>query len=573
MRLNQSKDFVLRTFQAMMAALCLNALCIFHLPAEDVSGHVKQIVEKSTLDEPGTKPFHLKASFAPSLDRDKGTNRVGEIEIWWQSPTKWRREVRSPEFHQFAIMDGGRRWEKNDGDYFPDWLRELVEAIMRPIPFSTDVLVKRVKSGEVRHMMGLQTVINWDAATDFGDEQANGKGDISFIDKTGLLLYTNGPGFGGLYHDFKDFHGRMIAYTVASGYTEVTAKIGLLEDLVSVPDGFFDTNAPGADAHQIDTVVLSEGDLRKNLLSGKPFQWPALTDGPLEGVVWTEVVIDRTGKIREMIPPIADNPGVEGAAESGFRSMQFQPILCDGVPVQATGRLSVAFKTVRPAGTVSFDSARNYFERGRKASFLAAGATAPYILRAEFQVGTASGVQTGRYEDTWVSATEWKREAWIGPAHLVKSQSGDKHYVLAEGAEAGMLRMVMQFLEPIPAEDTMTESDWRIRADMANGVKAVRVFRGPEGPNGELEPGKSQGFWFDDAGHLVKSYTAGFELRPSKEENYGDVQVAKQIDVLKDGKVGMRIIVKEVGPADPSVAKDFKMKGHEWQRAFTAEVR
>jgi hypothetical protein len=44
--------------------------------------------------------------------------------------------------------------------------------------------------------------------------------------------------------------------------------------------------------------------------------------------------------------------------------------------------------------------------------------------------------------------------------------------------------------------------------------------------------------------------------------------------VLKDGKLGMRFFVKEIGlPADPAVSKNFTLKGHEWQRAFTAEVR
>jgi hypothetical protein len=51
------------------------------------------------------------------------------------------------------------------------------------------------------------------------------------------------------------------------------------------------------------------------------------------------------------------------------------------------------------------------------------------------------------------------------------------------------------------------------------------------------------------------------------------VQVARQIDLVKDGKLAMRVTVKEVVPANPAAAKTFKMKGHEWQRAFTAEVR
>ena len=559
--------------RAIATPFYLSILCIVPVRAEDLSRQVKGAVEKCTLDQPGTRPFHLKASFAPTLDRDKDANRVGDMEVWWLSPTKWRRELRSAEFHQISIQNEDRRWEKNDGDYFPDWLRQLLEAVIRPVPFSMDVLARRVKGGEVRHIGGLQTVIKWDPASDFEDEQANGKGDISFLDKTGLLLYANGPGFGGLYQDFRDFHGRMIAYTVASGYVEVTARVSVLEELGPAPDGLFDVNASGGDTHPIDTVVLSEEDLRKNLLPSKPLTWPALTDGPLEGVVWTEVVLDRTGKIREMIPPIADNPGVKDAAEAAFKSMQFLPTLRNGIPVQATGRISARFKTVRPAGIETFDTARNYFERGRKASFLAAGGSSPYKLRAEFFVGSANGAQSGRYEDTWVNSTEWKREAWFGSSHLAKSQSGEKHYMLAEGPESGMLRMVMQIVEPIPAEDTMTESDWRIRRDTVDGLKTIRVFRGPEGPNGELEPNKSQGFWFDEAAHLVKCYTAGFEIRPSISAAYENVQVARQIDVLKDGKLGMRISVKDILPADTASAKEFKLKGHEWQRAFTAEVR
>ena len=88
-----------------------------------------------------------------------------------------------------------------------------------------------------------------------------------------------------------------------------------------------------------------------------------------------------------------------------------------------------------------------------------------------------------------------------------------------------------------------------------------------------MDPHQSEGFWFDDSGHLVKCYMSGFEIRPSGQQAFNGVQVARRIDVLKDGHVGMRIDIKDIGPSDSSVAKAFKLKGHEWQRAFTAEVR
>jgi hypothetical protein len=221
-----------------------------NVAAEDLSKTVEKAIARNTLDQVGTHPFHLKATYTPSLERDNNSHRTGDIEIWWQSPTQWRRELRSPEFHQIAIVDGTHQWQKNDGDYFPNWLRQLAEAMVRPMPLAPDALGRRIKGAEIRHLMG-QTNINWESEVGPGDAQSHGKGYIALMDKTGLINYTGGLGFGGSYHDFADFHGRMIARTVASGYIEVTAKITVLEDLNSVPAGFFDATGPGGDSQLI----------------------------------------------------------------------------------------------------------------------------------------------------------------------------------------------------------------------------------------------------------------------------------------------------------------------------------
>jgi len=564
-------NFTKKAFWLTIATSFLGALCCAPLRADDLTGQVKKAVQESTLDQAGTHPFHLKATFAPSRERDNNSGRTGDMEFWWQSPTRWRREVRSPEFHQILIVDGGREWQKNDGDYFPEWLRELAAAIVRPVPLPMDVLLQRVRTAEVRHLRSPvttsngkprfeQTNIEWEPSGAPGDVQSNGKGYLTLLN--GSLAHTLGPGWSGSYRDLRNFHGRMAAYTVASGYVEVTAKVSILEDLTAVPDGFFDADAPGQDGNPIRTVVLDEAELRKNLLpSGKPFTWPALMDGPLEGMVGTRVVLDRNGKIREMTPPIGNNPGVRDAAEQGFRAMQFQPVMRDGAPVQAVGPLSVPFKTVRPPGVETLDSAGNYFERGRRASFLAAGAKAPYVLRAEFQADMQGGVQSGRYEDIWLGENEWKREAWLGSSHLVRSQVGEQRYLLAEGADGVVLRMVMIAMEPIPAGDTMTESDWTVRRDTLQDIKSIRVSRG------------AQAYWFEESGRLLKCFVNGFEIRRSEVTPYGGVQVARRTDLLNKDKVAMRISVNEIAAPGSISSESFKIKNHEWQRAFTAEVR
>ena len=46
-------------------------VCLTLGHAENLVKEVKKAVERSTLNQAGTRPFHLKASLAPSFDRDK----------------------------------------------------------------------------------------------------------------------------------------------------------------------------------------------------------------------------------------------------------------------------------------------------------------------------------------------------------------------------------------------------------------------------------------------------------------------------------------------------------------------
>jgi Gram-negative bacterial TonB protein C-terminal len=520
---------------------------------------------------PGTKPFHLKAVLAPSFERDKDSGRTGEVEIWWQSPTRWKRELRSADFHQIKIVDGGRDWQKNEGDYFPEWLREIALELIRPVPPLEQVL-DQVKIAEVRRMMG-QVNIDWITNTGTAEVRNIQRSGVALRESTGQLLYAHGFGWGGDFKDSQSFHGRMVARTVSWGSPEVTAKVTTLEDLAVSPD-FFDAAAKDGDPQPLQTELIDEGSLRKNLLPAEPIAWPPLQDGPLEGNVTTEIVVDREGKVREMESIISENNGIRDAGRERIQAMRFKPFLQNGVPVQVLSQITVPFKTVRPPGSEAFESARTYFERGRKVSFLAAGTDKPYSLRAEFEAkGSEGKVDKGHYEDTWLGNSEWRREASFGKSRYVRSKNGEKRYELAEGPDAGVLRFVLQILEPIPATDTFVESDWRIKRDTVSGVRAVRVLAGYESPDGKLDPEQARGYWFDDSGLLLKTYLSGVETEWSDFQDFSGSKLARQIDVSKNGMLAMRIHITEVTPPGPTTAKDFELKGHEWQRAFTAEER
>jgi hypothetical protein len=539
--------------------------------ADDPEKLVKKAVERSTLNQSGTRPFHLKAVLTPSFDRDRGSNRTGEVEIWWASPAQWKREVRSPEFHQIAIRNGERESQKNEGDYFPEWLREISVALIEPVP-QLDKVLENVRDADVKRMMG-STYFSWMMMSSNGTVEKGVGAGIAITEQTGLLFYGGDLGWGGMFKDYESFHGRQVARTVSAGSPEVTAKVITLEDLRDIPPGLFDATANGSDTLLLRTILVDELTLRKNLIPTDAIMWLPMKDGPLEGAVTTKIVVDCAGKVREIGTIVSDNPGLSETAGKAIAAMRFKPYSQDGVPVQVVSRATLSFKTVRPEGAETFDSARTYFERGRHVSF-AAGSGPAYVLRATFQVRVAAGsVQDGLYVDTWKSDSEWRREATIGNSRFVRARNGETRYLLSEGPDAKLLQLVLRIMEPIPAIDTFVESDWRIKRDTVDGVKTIRVLAGYESPEGNLDPQQARGYWFDENGKLIKTFFQGIETRRSGFKDFNGAQVALLLKVMPADSVGMVIRATDMSVAGAIPEDTFTLRGHEWKRAFTDEVR
>jgi hypothetical protein len=559
--------------QSWIAAIAFLAVCASVSLAEDSAGRIRKAVEHSTLDQPGTQPFHLKAVLAPSRERDKDSGRTGEVEIWWASPDRWRRELKSPGFHQVEIVNGARDWQQNEGDFFPEWLREIALELIRPVPPLNDVL-EHAKTAETRTMMGKQFNIDWTTQTGTAEVHNIQRSGVALEVSTGRLLYAYGFGWGGDFKDVEKFHGRLVARSVSWGTPEVNAKVVTLEELAEVPAGFFDAEAKGADPQPFQTLLIDETTLRKNLVPMDPIVWPRIQDGSMEGNVTTNVVVDRAGKVREIGSIVSENSAVNDIGRQRILALQFKPFLQNGVPVQVMSQITLPFKASRPAGGEAFDTARTYFERGRQAGFPAAGAGKPYVERAEFKaMGSGGAVVTGHYEDTWLSDTQWRREASFEKSQYVRSRNGDKLYELKDGPSIMLLQLVFRIMEPIPAIDTFTESDWRIKRDTVGGVSTVRVLAGYESPEGKFDPHQSRGYWFDSNGLLRKTYFEGLETVRSDFHNRGGIQIPYQIEVLKDENLALQIQVTEVADPGEVPAASFELKGHSWQRAFTSEVR
>lgn len=540
------------------------AISIGSASAQDPFKQLNKAVERSTLDQPGTRPFHLKAALVPSFARDSESGRTGEVEFWWISPTHYRRELRCPTFHQLQIVDGTKVWQHNDGDYMPEWLRIIAEKLIEPVSPSE---LTHAKTAEVRHLAGT-IYFQWTNLSSDGTVQKGMGASIDLNEATGLLRQdSNGQ------EDYRDFHGRMVAHVITSGSPEVKATVDTLEDLHGIPSDFLNASQPEADPRPIQTVELDEMAIRRNLEPATQPVWPPLRDGPLDGILTTNIVIDRSGHLRDCETPISDNPGINETAAKYICGLHFKPFVVDNLPVQVVSRFTMPFKTTRPIDVEAFDSARTYFERGRSAGFPATG-SASYMLKADFQTRGASGeLETGRYEDTFVDERHWRREAWFGTSHAIRSRNGEKRYRLEEGSQAGIVHLILRITEPIPAIDTFVESDWRINSVNENETRTVRVLSGYESPDGKLDPQHSRCYWFDSSGQLIKTYSNGLETRRTDFQDFAGVSVARAISVYSNGGLALKLTVTELSPNPTVSPKFFELKGHDWTRQFTDEVR
>ena len=540
---------------------------------EDNVSRVRKAIERSSLDQSGTPPFHLKATFSPSVERDRDSNRNGTIEIWWASPTQWKRDLATPGFHLTEITDGTRHWQHTEGEYLPEWLRELSVAIIRPVP-DQEQLFAHVKTAEIRSMMG-STHFSWmEFSTNGTTSKAMGAG-ITIHDNSGSLSYGSGFGWSFGNEDYSAFHKLLIARTVSSGGPgpEVTAKITLLEDLNPLPADLFNTTQTASDPNPLHTLLIDEVALRKNLGSLPAPAWPALKDGPLEGVLTTEIAVDREGKVREIGTLVSDNSGVNAVAHDYIASLHFQPVLHNGQPVQVYSRFTMPFKTTRPAGMETFDSARNYFEHGRRLISPAAGVnTSPYTVHATFETGTKKGVQQGQYTDTWNSGLQWCREATLESSRFARCRNGDKWYLFSQGEHAQLLQVILKAIEPIPAIDTFVESDWRIDRRTVDNTSLIRVATGHESSDGTLDA-QSRGLWFNSDGLLIRAHFRGLDTVQSQFQDFHGVQVPRLIGVLSNGSLALRIRITSIEAIQASSANSFTLSGHDWKRQFTDETR
>lgn len=296
-------------------------------------------IQQSKLTLPGSESFHLRAEIIESTNPPSPYR--GTVEEFWVSPEKWRRTIESPGFSQTMVVNGDKLLEKDTGDYFPWWLRDMITAMFDPtasLEIPDHVSPRAAKPLDPR-ISSLCTTVN----------TSIDRWSICFEPRRTLLtsIYSNHTGYGA---EFKNFEGfgkkqvpRHIVFNPESG-TTIEATITQLDKLQQMDEKMFAIEKSTPPQDRITSVRISEDALRNLSLTNTNIDWPAVGGGLAKGGCAVYVSADRSGHMREVWPGGCDNAGLEDPLRDIVRKWQLKTAVVDGVPVQVESRLTFGFE-------------------------------------------------------------------------------------------------------------------------------------------------------------------------------------------------------------------------------------
>jgi TonB family protein len=303
-------------------------------------------VVQSRLISPGSPPFHLQAKIVEKTN--PGSDYKAEIEEFWVSPEKWQRTIQSPGFSQTLIVNGDTLSERNSGDYYPWWLRNLVTAIFDPLPMLPALLQSKAQIPKPNRSENATSCARFESKSGVPPVQISAFSVFCFEGSHGLLTSVVTPGYGAEFKDYRSFQEKRIARRLALNPepgTTIEARVTELSELARPDASLFAVELPTPERERLKSVLVSEVTFRGLIMDTPDIVWPSVRDGRTSGVLSLYVSVDRSGHVQEAWPLNSDNPQLDDAARAQVKKWQLKPAVVNGVPVQVESVLTFAFTT------------------------------------------------------------------------------------------------------------------------------------------------------------------------------------------------------------------------------------
>jgi hypothetical protein len=278
------------------------------------------------------KPFHAVLEIG-----SPGNFYSGRIEAWWVSDKKNRVEINSPAFHQIKVVSGDQVQLKTNGDYYPRWLENFVQALMDPVPMAPNFGGRNATS-VFRDSQHLFTNVSRDDRTD-GITDPMTVGNVYFQGPDYLVRSTSMFNNSMNFSDWEEFEHKKIARTYETKVLDnqkLAGHLVVLEELRHPDPSIFRIDQAAASSQRISTAFIPTAQAEGLLESAPTMLWPGVREGRTDGYMIVYARTDRSGQVRETAEYSSHNPnpalqkfGMEQALK-----YKFKPLIINGEAVQ-----------------------------------------------------------------------------------------------------------------------------------------------------------------------------------------------------------------------------------------------
>ncbi len=336
------------TLALLLAATCLSLRADDEIPLSDLP---QRAIEASQLTLPASQPFHLRAKVFEKTDRHNDSHNAEIVEDW-VSPDRWRRTIKAGQFSEVLVANGAKISASLEGDYYPNWLRTIVNGIFDPGEALEGVDL--TKSGDTARM---RLSKNGKFVADAVDgphvcrrfeilssaPPVTNSVFATFCFFQGLMQSISAPGYDLSYANYKKFAGKQVARTLDEYIergTELQAQIEELSELPAPDDSAF---AIQQEIAPLRTIIVNEDVVRNLILNAPDIQWPPMGGGINPGRLSIYVCIDKEGHVRETYPLNSDSPDMVQAARQQVMNWTFKLATNNGEPVQVESILTFGY--------------------------------------------------------------------------------------------------------------------------------------------------------------------------------------------------------------------------------------
>lgn len=306
---------------------------------------LRKALAHSTLTGSDARPFHLRVKV--SEPENPQSPYQGTIEEWWQSADTWRRVVTDKDgMRQTIVVSHGVETERDEGDYFPLWLRSFVTALFDPVPGAASLQTSTAMIQQITMPNGDKSDACVRGVTKVGSgDRSIGAYSVVCFDGHARLKSIVTPGYDMEFNNYQRFEHVEIARKLIDNPepgTELVGTVAELEDLKDSADLFQPLDSHDA---RFRSVAISWQELEKLTADAPVIQWPAVRSGNTSGRLAMYMSVDATGQVREAWPLNSDNAGLEDPAREQVRKWKLKPMTDKGLPVQVDGVIAFAFGT------------------------------------------------------------------------------------------------------------------------------------------------------------------------------------------------------------------------------------